>query len=243
MVRKVWLLLLFACGFAVWASVAAAERQSLFPLDVSRGAAVLPEVGGRLGAAASPSLFAGTSGSSLFAPVVRRHSAPLAPLAGNSPAARLLSLIALAEAGPAGYDAVQYGATVRPPRRPTDLTLGEIYAWIDATPGQPHAIGRYQFIPSTLRDLVSQQGLGRNVRFSPTVQDQLALVLLQNAGLAAFQAGQMDRETFMRNLARIWAGLPLPSGRSYYEGYAGNSAAMSWTDFEAGIVQIFPASG
>jgi muramidase (phage lysozyme) len=243
MVSRVVLLLVLAIGIAMGAAPAAAERQSLFPLGATRTSAVLPGVTVRRGVSESASLFTGTSGSSLFAPLASRSHTSLAPLAGNSPAARLLSLIALAEAGPAGYDAVQYGATIRPSGRPTDLTLGEIFAWIDATPGQPHAIGRYQFIPSTLRELVTQKGLGRDVRFSPTVQDQLALVLLHNAGLPAFQAGQMDRETFMRNLARIWAGLPLPSGRSYYEGYAGNSAAMSWTDFESGIVQIFPTSG
>ncbi len=30
-----------------------------------------------------------------------------------------------------------------PGRRPTEMTLGEVYAWIDASPGQPHAIGRF----------------------------------------------------------------------------------------------------
>lgn len=239
MMRWIWL----AVVLAVWAEGATAERQSLFPLGEARRSSVLVGVTERRGVAPSPSLFAGTQGASLFAPLPDRRQTDLGALPGTSPAARLLSLIALAEAGRAGYDAVQYGATVRPPRRPTDLTLGEIYAWIDATPGQPHAIGRYQFIPATLRDLANRRGLGPQTRFSPTVQDQLALMLLQNAGLSAFQAGQMERETFMRNLARIWAGLPLPTGQSYYEGYAGNSAAMSWGDFESGIARIFPTSG
>lgn len=241
MIWKAFVWLVFVV--ALRAGPAGAERQSLFPLGETRASAILTGAPAQRGVSASPSLFSGTSGSSLFAPMTNRSRASLARLDGNSPVARLLSLIALAEAGSAGYDAVQYGATVRPSRRPTDLTLGEIYDWIDATPGQPHAIGRYQFIPSTLRDLAAQKGLGRDTGFSPTVQDQLALVLLQNAGLSAFEAGALNRETFMRNLARIWAGLPLPNGQSYYEGYAGNSAAMSWGDFEAGIARIFPASG
>jgi hypothetical protein len=43
----------------------------------------------------------------------------------------------------------------------------------------------------------------------------------------------------MKNLARIWAGLPLPSGRSYYAGYAGNKATMSYARFEAGVRAVF----
>jgi len=156
-----------------------------------------------------------------------------------TPVDKLLSLIAQAEAGSAGYDAVQHGARVKPPRNPTDMSLGEIYAWIEATPGQHHAIGRYQFIPSTLRRVARIRGFGSDVRFSAGVQDQLALILLEDAGLEAFRRGEMTRRTFMRNLAKIWAGLPLPSGRSYYHGYAGNAASMTWAAFDGGMTEIW----
>ena len=73
------------------------------------------------------------------------------------PVAQLKSLIALAEAGSAQFDAVHVSAKKRPPKRPTDMTLGEIRNWTRATPGQPHAIGRYQFIPSTLRSLAKRE--------------------------------------------------------------------------------------
>jgi hypothetical protein len=154
--------------------------------------------------------------------------------------ARLRDLIASAEAGPAGYDAVQHAARIKPPRRPTQMTIAEIYAWIDATPGQHHAIGRYQFIPPTLRRLVALLDIDPRTRFSPRIQDQLADRLLQEAGLQDFTDGDLSRTTFKRNLARIWAGLPLPSGRSYYDGYAGNKATMSWQRFETAMLQIFP---
>ncbi len=203
------------------------------------------------------SLFSGTAGNSFFAPYPARprpetpraersngsaHRNAVPRLPGGSPVAQLLSLIALAEAGPDGYDAVVWAARIRTPRPPTRMTLGEIYAWIDATPGQHHAIGRYQFIPSTLRRVAAIKGMGPEVRFTPAVQDQLAIVLLEDAGLASFQTGQLDRRTFMRNLARIWAGLPLPNGKSFYEGLAGNAATMSWARFEGGMAQIWPAS-
>ena len=190
-------------------------------------------------AQAPASLFSGAQ-SGMFAPLPERVSFTAAPPAiGDTLVDRLLALIALAEAGPAGYDAVQYGARVRPSRKPTQMTLREIYEWIDATPGQPHAIGRYQFIPDTLRRVATIRGFGPDVRFTEDVQDALALVLLNDAGLDGFRAGEVNRHVFMRNLAQIWAGLPLPNGQSYYDGYAGNSATMTWAAFDAGMTRIW----
>ena len=83
------------------------------------------------------------------------------------------------------------------------------------------------------------RGFGLHVQFSAPVQDQLALILLEDAGLEAFQQGEMDRRVFMHNLAKIWAGLPLPNGRSYYHGYAGNAASITWAAFEGGMSDIW----
>ena len=133
-----------------------------------------------------------------------------------------------------------FSATVKPARRPTELTLAEIYAWIDDTPGQNHAIGRYQFIPVTLRRLVEHVGAPLDAQFSPEVQDALADQLLREAGLAELLAGTMPRKTFMNRLAAIWAGLPTSSGKSRYHGHAGNKATMSWAHFEAEMAKFFP---
>jgi len=185
------------------------------------------------------SLFAGRTGGSLFAPSPPRSLSDV-PAGRDAQAARLRDLIARAEAGRKGYNAVQYGARIPPPAAPTRMTLAEIEAWTVATPGQPHAIGRYQFIPPTLRRLVRQAKLPQTARFSPRVQDQLADALLEEAGLSRFRAGEISRRAFMRGLARIWAGLPLPSGRSYYHGYAGNKATMAWEEFDTAMGRIFP---
>ncbi|MEL6961005.1 MAG: hypothetical protein AAGL89_18880 [Pseudomonadota bacterium] len=219
---------------AVWCGPAQAELQSLFPTEASVSRADV----------APASLFSGGQ-TGFFAPVAPRPQAtptlsPTTGGTGDTPIDQLLGLIARAEAGPAGYNAVQYGATIRPHKPPTQMTLGEIYDWIDATPGQPHAIGRYQFIPPTLRRVAAERGFGPEVRFSPGVQDALAVVLLEDAGLSGFRAGEIGRQRFMYNLARIWAGLPLPNGRSYYEGHAGNSATMTWAAFSGGMQAIWP---
>ena len=189
-----------------------------------------------------PSLFAGRSANGLFAPAPVRQLAPLAlQLSPNTTATgRLLDLIASAEAGRDGYDAVVWAASVKPPKRPTDMTVGEIYHWIAATPQQHHAIGRYQFIPSTLKRLVRQTGVGPEQRFTPAYQDQLAGILLREAGLQRFEAREMGRVAFMNNLAKIWAGLPNASGRSHYHGIAGNRATMSWHEFDREMGAIYP---
>lgn len=195
------------------------------------------------------SLFAGQGGLGLFAPQPKRSKETvqqaslsfIAPQGDMSRSALILDLISKAEAGPKGYDAVQYGARQLPSKRPTQMTISDIYQWIDQTPGQPHAIGRYQFIPATLRRLVKEAGLNRHETFSPRVQDILATALLKEAGLEAVNLGQMDRQTFMNNLARIWAGLPNSTGRSHYDGQAGNRATMTWARFDTEMRKIFPS--
>ena len=182
------------------------------------------------------SLFIGRADGGLFAALPGRLDAPYQR--GGPRAAGLRDLIARAEAGRAGYDAVQHGARIKPPKAPTAMTLQEIYDWIDATPGQPHAIGRYQFIPPTLRHSAKRLGMGPATRFNPATQDRLADLLLGDAGLEKVVAGEITTETFMRNLARIWAGLPLPNGKSYYEGYAGNKATMGYESYARAVRAI-----
>ena len=186
-----------------------------------------------------PSLFADRAVTGLFAAPNPDEVDALRDYPVSGRIARLRTLIAQAEAGSKGYDAVQYGATIKPPADPTKLTIQQIYDWIDETPGQPHAIGRYQFIPPTLRRLVRQAGVDPKARFTPKVQDQLADILLSDAGIDRFLAGDMARQAFMNNLAKIWAGLPNDTGKSHYHGYAGNKATMTWAHFDAQMVRIF----
>ena len=150
------------------------------------------------------------------------------------------ALIQEAESRRDGYDAVQHGARIKPRKTPTRMTLAEIFDWIEATPGQPHAIGRYQFIPKTLRRVMARAGIAPSQRFSPAVQDQLADVLLAEAGLHRFREGALERRDFMNNMAKIWAGLPTASGKSHYDGYAGNKAAITWARYDAVMAQISP---
>ena len=99
---------------------------------------------------------------------------------------------------------------------------------------------RYQFIPKTLRRLVTKLDISQSQRFDPMLQDRLANALLVEAGLAAFIQGTLSRKGFMNNLADIWAGLPTSNGKSRYHGYAGNKAVITWHRFSQAMALYFP---
>ena len=78
-------------------------------------------------------------------------------------------------------------------RKLTDLFLYEVLdlqyddksmtndQWRDA--GKLHAVGRYQFVGNTLPGLIQRAGLDpRTTKFTPEVQDRLALQLLSERG-------------------------------------------------------------
>ncbi|WP_417258285.1 hypothetical protein [Celeribacter sp.] len=248
------------CAFTLVAAVAFAASAQAEPMSLLSGN-VLPRAAASLMAASprplpvsfreteprSPSLFAGREKGTFFAPLPPREDvAPKRPsvgLAHMKPVKDIeciRHIIGRAESRADGYDAVQHGAKIKPPKRPAAMTLGEIFAWIKDTPGQPHAIGRYQFIPKTLARVVTELDLGPDVVFSPAIQDRLSNVLLEEAGLEAVRLGAISRKTFMNNLAKIWAGLPTSSGKSYYHGHAGNRATVTWAEFDRALAQVFP---
>ena len=108
---RIWL----ALGILLNVGTAHAELNSLFPRPTHA-----PEIATRA------SLFAPDNQIGFFAPLPEPSpTAPTVQGTGNEPVDHLLSLIARAEAGAAGYDAVQHGARVKSAQLPTDMTLGE----------------------------------------------------------------------------------------------------------------------
>ncbi|SLN58960.1 hypothetical protein AQS8620_02611 [Aquimixticola soesokkakensis] len=172
----------------------------------------------------------------------RGNTLPVLSHTGNYQT-RLLDIIAAAEATTAGFDTIHTKAKVLPRKKPTQLTLGEVFAWIERTPKQPHAIGRYQFIPKTLAYLVEAEGIGPNERFSPEMQHRLAWRLIEDAGYRDFADGKVGNDAFMDRLAKIWAGLPLKNGKSVYHGYAGNRATIKRDWFAREFAAIFGPDG
>src|SRR6185437_12368714 len=112
------------------------------------------------------------------------------------------------------------------------MTLNEVLQFqhnlvaVDRLPSS--ALGRYQFMPNTLRNLMMQMGLSGNERFTPELQDDLALQLLKNRGFEQWQQGKLSNAAFMNNLAYEWASLPNPhTGRSQYDGDGLNHALVT----------------
>ncbi|MFK7882404.1 hypothetical protein [Roseobacter sp.] len=151
---------------------------------------------------------------------------------------RLLSVVASAEA-PKGYNSIHCSAKRLPCKKPVRMTLGEIPAWTRATSGQNHAIGRYQIIPKTLDRLTRALRLPRSTRFDKHTQDMMARLLVDEAGFSKFLTARISQDQFMDNLARVWAGLPVRSGRSAYHRYAGNRATISRAQFASAMREIF----
>lgn len=79
------------------------------------------------------------------------------------------------------------------------------------------AVGKYQFISKTLKELQKKLGLSDDHIFNSDTQDQMALVLLNRRGLKMYMDGQLSIHDFMKNLSKEWASLPNPdTGKSYY---------------------------
>ena len=119
---------------------------------------------------------------------------------------RALNIIAKFESG-GNYQAVNQGGTdggltplgysgdiTQSPlwggRKLTDMTLADIYGFQDRRGLSPaefeaqgglHAVGRYQFIGSTLRWVADEMGIPLDTKFTPQLQDQMAAWLLTNS--------------------------------------------------------------
>ena len=121
------------------------------------------------------------------------------------------------------------------------------------------AVGRYQFIYKTLRDLVlTESGKEKNpkdlpldAKFTPELQDKAATILLQRRGLDQYLAGTISPEVFSKEIAKEWASMPLiedttvsrknkegqdvqvdlKKGQSYYSGVAGNKSLVNPDEF------------
>jgi conjugal transfer mating pair stabilization protein TraG len=105
------------------------------------------------------------------------------------------------------------------------------------------AIGRYQILDDTLGSLATRLGLSGDERFTPALQDRLALQLARDAGLDRWLEGRLSDGQFATNLSQIWAGLPTDeTNRSAYEGIAGNRAALKYDAMRASLRSIRPGA-
>lgn len=156
-----------------------------------------------------------------------------APVSGSATgeASAILDLIGQKESR-GNYNALVYGNNTPKSANLTDMTLDEVFQYQSKMIANGHAstaVGKYQFIKATLKEAASAIGIDGSTKFSPEVQDRLAMYLLEKRGWRKFKSGAMDKETFARNLSKEWASFPKDaSGVSYYAGVAGNQAGVKW---------------
>jgi len=147
--------------------------------------------------------------------------------ASNVPVAPILNLVGHTEGTDKGdgyNETLGYGAYTGGDVDLVNMTLGEIDALQTEMLRHPNnkwnssAIGRYQVIRTTLRDIKKELGLTDDMKFAPELQDQIAMRLLERRGLSRWLAGEISDEEFMTGLSAEWASLPKASGKGTYKG-------------------------
>jgi conjugal transfer mating pair stabilization protein TraG len=145
---------------------------------------------------------------------------------------QLLSVIAKGESS-SNYNAY-FGNPGNDSIKFTDMSIGEVLTWQDDYLQQgkaSNAVGRYQFMRTTLAGLVQQLKISPVAPFNEAMQDRLAIALIDRRGAVAFAEKKISREQFAHNLSQEWAALPRVLGEnpaeSYYAGDGLNAAKIS----------------
>jgi conjugal transfer mating pair stabilization protein TraG len=127
----------------------------------------------------------------------------------------------------------------------TAMTVNEVLAWQKqfVEQGNPSsAVGRYQFIDSTLAGLVRELKIDGAMKFDEVLQDRLAIALLERRGIREYVDNKITREEFAHSLSKEWAALPKAIGenpeRSYYAGDGLNKAQLSVDEMFASIATV-----
>ncbi|MNH58463.1 hypothetical protein D3C73_102630 [compost metagenome] len=127
----------------------------------------------------------------------------------------------------------------------TSMTVKEVSVWQKqfVEQGNPSsAVGRYQFINSTLQGLIRELKIDENAKFDETLQDRLAIRLLERRGIREYVNNKLSREAFAHNLSKEWAALPKAIGenpdQSYYAGDGLNKAQLSLEEIYSSIATV-----
>lgn len=157
----------------------------------------------------------------------------------------LLEVIARAESK-GNYNA-HFGNPTNTATKFTDMTIAEVQEWQAKFIGQgaaSSAVGRYQIIDSTLAEIVAALHIAPSEKFDESMQDRLALSLLERRGSEKLVNNEMSREEFAANLAMEWASLPKVVGddpeASYYAGDGLNKSLVSSSDVLQAVDKISP---
>ncbi|MCE4224913.1 hypothetical protein HCU64_14210 [Methylobacterium sp. C25] len=176
-----------------------------------------------------------------------------AALRDDPKAARILDFISGPESN-GNYNA--YYGHAGSPLDLSKFSLSQLKSWMGNRGTESSATGRYQFMKSTLfgdprkagdSGLVGQMGLSMETRFSPELQDRLAIALLERRGYSKFVRGEISGAKFANNLALEWASLPnitaqngRPAGVSAYAGDGLNKSLVTPASVLGALGRLIP---
>lgn len=109
-----------------------------------------------------------------------------------------------------------------------NVTVGEIISLQNQ--GRIYAVGRYQFIPTTLRYAVNVSDVTYSDYFTPQVQNELFAALLEHKrpAVAAYLRGDHDNLAHaLDEMAREWSSVEYRNGRGYHDHVGGNRAHIT----------------
>ena len=149
----------------------------------------------------------------------------------------LLNTIADYEAVKGRYDSAWPGTTIPGLEK---MTLNEVIA-LGAIRGKEHgssAMGRYQFMRTTLIGLKKNLNLTGDELFTPELQDKLAIALLEEKGLSNFLYNNLDKNKLWDGIAEIWQGIENSRGVSPIKNHLGDAIKGSGSEISTILAQV-----
>ena len=119
-----------------------------------------------------------------------------------------------------------------------NYTVGQV---IEMQRRRLYAVGRYQFIPTTLRFAVKMSSVDELDMFTPATQDKLmaALIMYKRPAVGAFLRGDHDLEGWaLDEMAREWASVEYRRGRGFYDHIGGNRAHILRSEMLATLRKV-----
>ena len=126
-----------------------------------------------------------------------------------------------------GYDvSLGYGAYGGGPKKAlSEMTMAEVKEYQKAMLADPKnklnssAVGKYQIISGTLKELQKELGLKDTDKFDAATQDKMGEALLKRRGLDKYTSGKISADKFQLGLSQEWASVADPrTGQGYYAG-------------------------
>jgi muramidase (phage lysozyme) len=183
------------------------------------------------------SLEDGTQYTSVFYEDKSVKSTQTSEFANSNPEIKgILDTIAHAEGTDKGdgyNETLAYGAFTGGDVNLTNMTVNEVRDLQRSMLKHPKntwgssAVGRYQIVGTTLKGLSRKMGLKGDEKFTPELQDRMAVELLKGRGYDKFKAGKISKENFMSGLANEWASLPKASGQTAYANQPRSGVSVS----------------